>query len=43
MVVIFFFFGGADSHLFRILPTGFRYIHTLTAMKQSDFQGAPPE
>jgi hypothetical protein len=43
MVVIFFFFGGADSHLFRILPTGFRYIHTLTAMKQSSFQGAPPE
>jgi hypothetical protein len=39
MVVIFFFFGGADSHLFRILPTGFRYIHTLTAMKQSSFQG----
>jgi hypothetical protein len=42
MVVIFFFFGGADSHLFRILPTGFRYIHTLTAMKQSSFQGSPP-
>jgi hypothetical protein len=42
MVVIFFFFGGADSHLFRILPTGFRYIHTLTAMEQSSFQGAPP-
>ncbi|MDR1829206.1 MAG: hypothetical protein LBQ76_00375 [Candidatus Fibromonas sp.] len=38
MVVLFVYFGGADSHLFRILPTGYRYIHTLTAMKQSDYQ-----
>jgi hypothetical protein len=38
MVVVFLFFGGADSHWFRILPTGYRYIHTLTAMKQSDYQ-----
>jgi len=37
MVVLFVYFGGADSHLFRILPTGYRYIHTLTAMKQSDY------
>ena len=38
MVVLYVFFGGPDSHLFRILPTGYRYIHTLTAMLQSDFQ-----
>jgi hypothetical protein len=38
MVVVFLFFGGADSHWFRILPAGYRYIHTLTAMKQSDYQ-----
>jgi len=38
MVVLFVYFGGADSHWFRILPTGYRYIHTLTAMKQSDYQ-----
>jgi len=38
MVVLFVFFGGPDTHLFRILPTGYRYIHTLTAMLQSDFQ-----
>ena len=37
MVVLFVYFGGADSHLFRILPGGYRYIHTLTAMKQSDY------
>jgi hypothetical protein len=37
MAVLFVYFGGADSHLFRILPTGYRYIHTLTAMKQSDY------
>jgi hypothetical protein len=37
MVVLFVYFGGADSHWFRILPTGYRYIHTLTAMKQSDY------
>jgi hypothetical protein len=37
MVILFVYFGGADSHLFRILPTGYRYIHTLTAMKQSDY------
>jgi hypothetical protein len=41
MVVLFVYFGGADTHLFRILPTGYRYIHTLTAMKQSDYQ--PPK
>jgi len=38
MVVVFMYFGGADSHWFRILPAGYRYIHTLTAMKQSDYQ-----
>jgi len=38
MVVVFVYFGGADSHWFRILPAGYRYIHTLTAMKQSDYQ-----
>ena len=38
MVVLFFYFGGADSHMFRVLPTGYRYIHTLTAMRQSDFK-----
>jgi hypothetical protein len=38
MVVVFLYFGGADSHWFRILPAGYRYIHTLTAMKQSDYQ-----
>ena len=38
MVVVFIYFGGADSHWFRILPAGYRYIHTLTAMKQSDYQ-----
>jgi len=38
MVVAIFNFGGADSHLFRIIKGhGYRYIHTLTAMKQSDF------
>ncbi|MDR2693362.1 MAG: T9SS type A sorting domain-containing protein [Chitinispirillales bacterium] len=37
MVVVFMYFGGADSHWFRILPAGYRYIHTLTAMKQSDY------
>jgi len=41
MVVVFMYFGGADSHWFRILPAGYRYIHTLTAMKQSDYQ--PPK
>jgi len=40
MTVSIFNFGGADSHLFRIIKGhGYRYIHTLTAMKQSDFQG----
>jgi len=40
MVVLFFYFGGADSHTFKMLPlpTRYRYIHTLTAMKQSDFK-----
>jgi len=40
MVVLFLYFGGADSHMFKILPspTRYRYIHTLTAMKQSDYQ-----
>jgi len=38
MVVLYVFFGGPDTHLFRILPTGYRYIHTLTAMQQSDYQ-----
>jgi hypothetical protein len=42
MVVVFIYFGGADSHWFRILPTGYRYIHTLTAMKQSDYQAPTP-
>ena len=37
MAVLFVYFGGADTHLFRILPTGYRYIHTLTAMQQSDY------
>jgi len=37
-VVLFVYFGGADTHLFRILPTGYRYIHTLTAMKKSDYK-----
>jgi hypothetical protein len=39
MVVLFLYFGGADSHMFKILPspTRYRYIHTLTAMKQSDY------
>ncbi|GBU21466.1 hypothetical protein R80B4_01357 [Fibrobacteres bacterium R8-0-B4] len=43
MVVLFLYFGGADSHFFKILPspTRYRYIHTLTAMKQSDYQ--PPK
>jgi len=38
--VLFFYFGGADSHTFKMLPspTRYRYIHTLTAMKQSDFK-----
>ena len=38
MVILYVFFGGPDSHMFRILPTGYRYIHTLTAMLQSSFQ-----
>jgi len=40
MVVLFLYFGGADSHMFKILPspTRYRYIHTLTAMKQSDYK-----
>ncbi|MCL2220215.1 MAG: hypothetical protein FWC23_08800 [Chitinispirillia bacterium] len=38
MIVLYVFFGGPDTHLFRILPTGYRYIHTLTAMLQSSFQ-----
>jgi hypothetical protein len=40
MVVLFLYFGGADSHMFKMLPspTRYRYIHTLTAMKQSDFK-----
>jgi hypothetical protein len=40
MVVLLLYFGGADSHMFKILPspTRYRYIHTLTAMKQSDYQ-----
>jgi hypothetical protein len=43
MVVLFLYFGGADSHMFKMLPspTRYRYIHTLTAMKQSDYQ--PPK
>ncbi|MCL2183851.1 MAG: hypothetical protein FWB85_10325 [Chitinispirillia bacterium] len=38
MVVLYVFFGGPDTHLFRILPSGYRYIHTLTAMLESSFQ-----
>jgi hypothetical protein len=38
MVVVFLYFGGADSHWFRILPAGYRYVHTLTAMRKSDFK-----
>jgi hypothetical protein len=30
MVVLLLNLGGADSHLFRILDTGIRYVHTLT-------------
>ncbi len=30
MTVLFLNLGGADSHLFRILDTGIRYVHTLT-------------
>ena len=37
MVVLYVYFGGPDTHLFRILPTGYRYIHTLTAMRQCSF------
>ena len=40
MVVVFMYFGGADSHWFRILPAGYRYIHTLTAMRQCDFDNS---
>ncbi|MDR2591981.1 MAG: hypothetical protein LBC59_04150 [Chitinispirillales bacterium] len=42
MAVLFLYFGGADTHMFKMLPspTRYRYIHTLTAMKQSDYQ--PP-
>jgi hypothetical protein len=43
MVVLYVFFGGPDTHLFRILPTGYRYIHTLTAMLQSDFTPSAPQ
>jgi hypothetical protein len=39
MVVLFLNLGGSDTHLYRILPTGYRYIHTITAMLQSDFPG----
>ena len=35
MSVVLLNLGGADSHLFRQLNTGIRYVHTLTAMEQT--------
>ena len=31
MTVVLLNLGGADSHLFHVLQTGIRYVHTLTA------------
>lgn len=35
MSVVLLNLGGADSHLFRQLNTGIRYVHTLTAMERT--------
>ncbi|MCL2183242.1 MAG: hypothetical protein FWB85_07210 [Chitinispirillia bacterium] len=36
MVVLYNYFGGSDTHTYYIPPTGYRYIHTMTAMKRED-------
>jgi hypothetical protein len=35
--------GAADSHLFRVENGKLRYVHTLTHLKMSDFQGPMPK
>lgn len=47
-VVVYCTFGGggsgaADSHLFRVENGKLRYVHTLTHLKMSDFQGPMPK
>lgn len=34
--------GAADTHLFRVENGKLRYVHTITHLLQSSFQGAPP-
>lgn len=36
-------FGAPDSHLFRVENGKLRYVHTLTHLKMSDFQGPMPK